>query len=92
MFYNFRNIVQTDFKCCGVENYKDWHNVTFGKTGNVPDSCCKDFTSGCGQDVLNDPILADKVFNDGCFKKLETVNSVLLMQLNIRPCALVIGT
>ena len=40
-------------KCCGVENFRDWANTNFGKTGNVPDSCCKVFTDKCGEGKLN---------------------------------------
>ena len=29
------NIIQVDFKCCGVENYTDWKTVKFGKDSNV---------------------------------------------------------
>ena len=34
------DLVQKDFKCCGVEDWKDWRNVTQFSDGAVPDSCC----------------------------------------------------
>jgi len=43
---NAWDVLQTDLGCCGSNNYTDWA-ATLGN-GNVPDSCCKDDTKGCG--------------------------------------------
>jgi len=56
--------LQKDFKCCGIESYKDWGEVDkFNKTGATPDSCCKEQTDKCGNDALNDPSNINK---EGC--------------------------
>ncbi|XP_027950009.1 tetraspanin-4 isoform X3 [Eumetopias jubatus] len=43
---NAWSIIQTDFRCCGVSNYTDWFEV-YNAT-RVPDSCCLEFSEGCG--------------------------------------------
>nr|XP_004999561.1 tetraspanin-4 isoform X2 [Cavia porcellus] len=43
---NAWSIIQTDFRCCGVSNYTDWFEV-YNAT-RVPDSCCLEFSDGCG--------------------------------------------
>ncbi|XP_021546121.1 tetraspanin-4 isoform X2 [Neomonachus schauinslandi] len=43
---NAWSIIQTDFRCCGVSNYTDWFEVY--NTTRVPDSCCLEFSEGCG--------------------------------------------
>ena len=43
------NAVQSDFACCGVKDYKDWKNTTFGESVvGVPDACCKTAVKKCG--------------------------------------------
>jgi len=32
--------IQAQLKCCGVDSYKDWANVTLADGGEVPASCC----------------------------------------------------
>ena len=63
-------------KCCGVENFRDWANTNFGKTGNVPDSCCKVFTDKCGEGKLNvsNETAATSIYTEGCFAQFETVS------------------
>merc|ERR1711974_267318 len=40
---------QEGLKCCGVEGYADWTNSTgWASKVNVPDSCCKTESEGCG--------------------------------------------
>lgn len=34
------------FRCCGVSNYTDWFAVY--NASRVPDSCCLEFSDGCG--------------------------------------------
>ena len=51
-FLSLRNF-QKDFKCCGVNTYENWGDTTFGKSVNgVPDSCCKEWSEGCGQNIF----------------------------------------
>merc|ERR1719397_1165880 len=66
---NTWNLVQDNFKCCGVENYKDWEKryPTNGTApGTVPDSCCKVEKENCG--VRPDP---STLWADGCFSKFS---------------------
>lgn len=58
------DLVQKELKCCGVQNYKDWKNVTEFSDGGVPDSCCiAGQVEGCGKA----PVDPTKVFSNGCF-------------------------
>ncbi|XP_026143932.1 tetraspanin-4-like isoform X2 [Carassius auratus] len=43
---NAWSIVQTDFRCCGVNNHTDWFHV-YNAT-RVPDSCCLEYSDNCG--------------------------------------------
>lgn len=38
--------MQIELKCCGTNNYTDWKTIL--PSGDVPDSCCKTDTEGCG--------------------------------------------
>jgi len=62
------DIMQNDFKCCGVNNYTDWAGTTFGKSGDVPDTCCKEKTPSCGKGASES---TDKIYTTGCFVKFE---------------------
>lgn len=63
------NIMQTDFKCCGVDNYTDWKGTPkFLDSGDVPDSCCKVATEGCGKGASASP---NKIHTTGCFVMFE---------------------
>jgi len=65
------NAVQSDFVCCGVKDYNDWKNTTFGESVNgVPDACCKTAVKKCGEEVFTTKG-ADDINQEGCFKKLE---------------------
>jgi len=58
------DLVQKELKCCGVENYNDWKNVTQFSAGAVPDSCCiGGQVEGCGKA----PVDATKIYSQGCF-------------------------
>eukprot|EP00092_Neocalanus_flemingeri_P035913 GFUD01039102.1.p1 GENE.GFUD01039102.1~~GFUD01039102.1.p1 ORF type:complete len:238 (+),score=48.72 GFUD01039102.1:81-794(+) len=58
------DLVQKNLKCCGVENFEDWKNVTQFSDGGVPDSCCiAGQVEGCGKATV-DPSM---VFHNGCF-------------------------
>lgn len=67
------NMIQNDFDCCGVDNYKDWAKQEFGQNGDVPDDCCISETKGCGKGVGNlpDTEAKKKIYTTGCFAKLE---------------------
>merc|ERR1712080_434745 len=63
------DFMQKNFKCCGVNNYTDWEGTpAFTNTGNVPDTCCKKNTEGCGKGAS---ISTDKIYTTGCFVKFE---------------------
>ena len=66
------DIVQSDFKCCGVEKYSDWFDTPYGKDVNgVPDSCCKVETAGCGKNIEGSSDIQDKINTNGCFSQFE---------------------
>ena len=52
--------IQRHVQCCGVDSYKDWYKYL--NEFNVPDSCCINFTVGCGQVAVN----RSNVFTTGC--------------------------
>ena len=60
-----RLILYFDFlqqeKCCGVNGYEDWQTTRFsnGSHSIVPDSCCKEMKSGCGNKFSKDDIYTD---------------------------------
>jgi len=63
------NIMQSDFKCCGVNNFTDWEGTpAFTNTGDVPDTCCKEFTEGCGKGAGQS---TDEIYTTGCFVLFE---------------------
>ena len=55
-------------KCCGVDSYKDWANVTLADGGEVPASCCME-----QQNVEQCEKFPDKYLDgmDGCFTLLK---------------------
>jgi len=61
------DIMQADFKCCGVMNSSDWTDKLGGS--DVPDSCCITSTDGCGKGAMGD---ASKIHTTGCFIEFET--------------------
>ncbi|XP_032067874.1 tetraspanin-6-like [Thamnophis elegans] len=62
--------LQAEFQCCGVENYTDWQNTTFGLlSSSVPKSCCKVPMESCVTD-LNQNIVG--INQEGCLLKLKT--------------------
>lgn len=59
------NRVQSKNQCCGVINYADWRNTTYGghRYDKVPDSCCSQQKHACGFEFeLN------KINRRGCLK------------------------
>uniref|UniRef100_A0A8C4PX53 Tetraspanin n=1 Tax=Eptatretus burgeri TaxID=7764 RepID=A0A8C4PX53_EPTBU len=69
------DIVQTDFRCCGVENYTDWFTA-FGED-KVPDSCCLEYGKGCGA------TLSKTNFQEGCYMKVMDVLEQYLLVVGI---------
>ena len=65
------NIVQSEFKCCGVKNYVDWKDTEFGE---VPDFCCIENTEGCAKGTVDLPEdqAKNKIYTNGCLTKFET--------------------
>ena len=57
--------IQQKSECCGVEGPSDWQANTYFGNGTVPDSCCQDETSNCGQNYR-----PDDIFHDGCLTKI----------------------
>ncbi|KAI4886727.1 hypothetical protein NFI96_014784 [Prochilodus magdalenae] len=60
---NAWNIIQAEWKCCGVTGYTDWHEALKEKV--VPDRCCQEHYQDCGRNVTNE------FWNQGCFEKVE---------------------
>merc|ERR1719347_899621 len=57
------DLIQSNFKCCGVTNMTDWKDKL---EGNYPDSCCvSGIVEGCGK--TQNP--AQDLFGVGCFTK-----------------------
>jgi len=59
--------IQHEFQCCGVEDWRDWQNVTWSNKSNVPMSCCLIRSEGCGENALAAPSNTGHIFEDGCF-------------------------
>ncbi|XP_036440872.1 tetraspanin-9 isoform X1 [Colossoma macropomum] len=60
---NAWNIIQAEWKCCGVTGYTDWHEALKEKV--VPDRCCQEHYQDCGRNVTNE------FWKRGCFEKVE---------------------
>ncbi len=67
------NVVQSDFKCCGVNNFTDWKvtNFSVSHDDSVPDSCCVHESKDCGKGFFDKINPTEKINEDGCFDKLE---------------------
>ncbi|XP_043242338.1 CD63 antigen-like isoform X2 [Amphibalanus amphitrite] len=66
--------VQMELDCCGISNYTNWANTSFGSDGDrVPDTCCLIFSTGCGAGVavLPQSEAAQTIHTAGCLYKLE---------------------
>ena len=73
--------IQEDMHCCGANQwqngYTDYRNTPIGTYPNnsVPDSCCHEYTKGCGKGILdasmNDDDIRSKIFVHGCLEILE---------------------
>nr|XP_028563620.1 tetraspanin-6-like [Podarcis muralis] len=61
--------LQTEFQCCGAENYTDWLNTTFGSlSSSVPISCCRVPVENCITDLSKDTA---GINQQGCVLKLN---------------------
>ncbi|XP_060630904.2 tetraspanin-6-like [Anolis sagrei] len=62
--------LQSQFQCCGAENYTDWLNTTFGSlSSSVPRSCCKVPVESCVTDLSQYPV---GINQQGCVAKVKT--------------------
>jgi len=52
--------LQQEYHCCGVHNYSEWLNSTFGA---IPKSCCKD--ASCENQTVTD------IYTNGCYESLK---------------------
>ncbi|XP_070592996.1 tetraspanin-6-like [Erythrolamprus reginae] len=63
------DIFQAQFQCCGVDNFTDWQNTTFGLiSSSIPKSCCRVPVENCVTN-LNDLF---GINQQGCLLKLKT--------------------
>ncbi|XP_036799568.1 tetraspanin-9 isoform X2 [Oncorhynchus mykiss] len=60
---NAWNTIQTEWHCCGVNGYTDWHTALQEKV--VPDHCCQDIYQDCGRNATN------QFWTRGCYEKVE---------------------
>ncbi|KAG7323736.1 hypothetical protein KOW79_013438 [Hemibagrus wyckioides] len=59
--------VQEQLKCCGAVNSSDWVGFK-GVQNSVPDSCCKNKTTNCGNGAMNNSTI---IYIEGCGSILE---------------------
>ncbi|XP_038636980.1 tetraspanin-9-like isoform X2 [Scyliorhinus canicula] len=62
---NAWNIIQIEYKCCGVDNATDWGGIM--GTNTVPDSCCQESSSSCGGGSPSN------WFVPGCYNTIEAL-------------------
>ncbi|XP_041110285.1 tetraspanin-9 isoform X1 [Polyodon spathula] len=60
---NAWNIIQAEWKCCGVTGYADWYEAL--KDTVVPDRCCQEHYQDCGRNSTN------LFWQRGCYEKVE---------------------
>ncbi|XP_038833764.1 tetraspanin-9 isoform X4 [Salvelinus namaycush] len=60
---NAWNTIQTEWHCCGVNGYTDWHTALQEKV--VPDHCCQNIYQDCGRNATN------QFWTRGCYEKVE---------------------
>lgn len=56
-----------DIKCCGVDNFNDWKNVTYD---GVSDGCCVEMTKGCGKEYFSKSPKPE-IYETGCYTKAK---------------------
>lgn len=67
------DIIQADFKCCGVQTFKDWIATPYGSGQDVPDTCCRLISDGCGkgQGAKSEAEATVTIYTKGCFAAFE---------------------
>ncbi|KAG5845232.1 hypothetical protein ANANG_G00136620 [Anguilla anguilla] len=60
---NAWNIIQAEWKCCGVTGFSDWHDALRERV--VPDRCCQEHSQGCGRNATS------MFWTQGCYEKVE---------------------
>ena len=60
------SFIQQDLQCCGIFNSSDWQENIHYANGSVPDSCCKNVTSSCGE--IAGP---EDIYPNGCLLLFE---------------------
>lgn len=69
------DIIQTNFQCCGFDNYTDWHRGDGGDSVNpmrgVPKTCCYRVDSTTNECTIQ------SVYHKGCGEVVETTFKVL---------------
>jgi len=63
------DLVQSEFKCCGVSSYADWTAATKLSKDSLPDSCCIKETESCGSGILAKPDFKSQIHTEGCLDK-----------------------
>ncbi|XP_069739197.1 CD63 antigen [Phaenicophaeus curvirostris] len=59
--------LQSEFKCCGANNYTDWETIErFRANDTVPRSCCRVTSATC-----NEHPSPDTVYDKGCLQSIE---------------------
>ncbi|KAK7085985.1 Tetraspanin-9 [Halocaridina rubra] len=60
---------QHELKCCGVRNYTDWKNYSYGidHPNSVSDGCCKEQSEDCGKGILTNPNIESLIYTEGCY-------------------------
>ncbi|KAF7250919.1 Tetraspanin-7 [Varanus komodoensis] len=59
--------VQESLRCCGVQNYTNWHTSPYFNEHGIPISCCMN-TSDCNSaDLRNATIAPTKINQKGCY-------------------------
>ncbi|XP_072181105.1 CD63 antigen-like isoform X2 [Diadema setosum] len=59
--------MQTNLKCCGVNNYTNWLGWNQSQPNTVPESCCVQPGTGCNN--LGSPSF--NIHTDGCYDSLK---------------------
>ncbi len=90
------DLLQTKFKCCGLNSYKDWqpkyqkNSLAFNKNEmllyaeqipfDLPDSCCINYTINCGKDFR----FLDTINKSGCFEPFfKHISNYILFMCSI---------
>lgn len=65
--------MQSKLKCCGEKSFLDWKmSADYNKTGNVPNSCCKNIKNvTCAIGHLKPGVSHEGIYTEGCFLKLK---------------------